>query len=208
MPEGTQHQLLTQLLEIKAGLSINDLAERLGIGRTAVKQHLASLERSGIVARGKSRRTGGRPGQVFVLTEAGINLFPKQYSWFSRMLFLTLRDRVGDQDLDRFMYELGVDMSAAALPRITGKTRPERIEEIVRIMNETGFIAETLPAEPHELPRITCHNCVYHDLSRDYPEVCSFDIGFLSGLMGADVEHEECMQRGGQSCRFRFKPLA
>jgi hypothetical protein len=27
-------------------------------------------------------------------------------------------------------------------------------------------------------------------------------------LMGADIEHQECMQRGGQACRFRFKPLS
>jgi DeoR family transcriptional regulator, suf operon transcriptional repressor len=45
-------------------------------------------------------------------------------------------------------------------------------------------------------------------LSKQYPEVCRFDIGFISGLMGAEVEHESCMQRGGDACRFRFVPPA
>jgi hypothetical protein len=47
---------------------------------------------------------------------------------------------------------------------------------------------------------------VFHDLSKDYVEVCQFDLGFLSGLMGAPIEQEECMQRGGQSCRLKFMP--
>ena len=76
-------------------------------------------------------------------------------------------------------------------------------------MNETGFVARTFTAmSGDKLPRVECKNCVYHDLSKDYPEVCRFDIGFLSGLMGAEIEHQSCMQRGGESCRFRFIPPA
>ncbi|MCM2477055.1 winged helix-turn-helix transcriptional regulator [Rhizobium sp. CG5] len=206
---GTQRRLLAQLLDVKNGLSIDDLAQRLDISRTAVKQHLSGLERDGYVARGTARKTAGRPEQTFVLTDDGIDVFPKQYSWFSRVLLQTLRSRIGEADLGEFMFNLGVDMSAAALPRITGKTRSERILEIVRIMNETGFVAQAIEGDAGSLARIACKNCVYHDLAKDHPEVCRFDIGFISGLMGADVEQEECMQRDeGQVCRFRFIPYA
>jgi predicted ArsR family transcriptional regulator len=76
-------------------------------------------------------------------------------------------------------------------------------------MIESGFIATTISAEGYDkLPRVECRNCVFHDLSNDYPEVCRFDIGFLSGLMGAEIEHQACMQRGGGACRFRFIPPA
>jgi DeoR family transcriptional regulator, suf operon transcriptional repressor len=153
----------------------------------------------------------GRPPQhVYVLTDSGTNLlFPKQYSWFSKMLIDTLRQQVGPEQVSQFMYDLGVKLSAGLIPRLVGKNRAERIDEIVKIMNETGFVAKTLgPPESGKLPRVECKNCVYHDLSKDYPEVCRFDIGFLSGLMGAEVEHQSCMQRGGDACRFRFIPPA
>jgi predicted ArsR family transcriptional regulator len=107
------------------------------------------------------------------------------------------------------MYDLGVKMSADLIPRLVGKNRAERIAEIVQIMNETGFLARTVsPNHPDKLPRVECRNCVYHDLSKNYPEVCRFDIGFLSGLMGAEVEHQACMQHGSETCRFRFIPPA
>jgi DeoR family transcriptional regulator, suf operon transcriptional repressor len=185
------------------------LVALVGLSRTAVNQHLVSLEREGYVRKAASRKTGGRPQHIYVLTEEGTNLFPKQYSWFSKLLIQTLREQVGEEQASKYMYELGVKMSAGLIPRLVGKNRVERIAEIVNIMNETGFVARTVsPTEPDKIPRVECKNCVYHDVSKDYPEVCRFDIGFLSGLMGAEVEHQSCMQRGGESCRFRFIPPA
>jgi DeoR family suf operon transcriptional repressor len=209
MTGNSQQQVLAQLLEHKSGVTVDELIASVGLSRTAVNQHLIVLERQGYIRKGTPRKTGGRPQHVYVLTEEGNNLFPKQYSWFSTLLIQTLREQLGEEQASQYMYNLGVKKSAMLIPRLVGKNRVERIAEIVKIMNETGFVARTVaPAEPDKLPRVECKNCVYHDLSKDYPEVCRFDIGFLSGLMGAEVEHQSCMQRGGQSCRFRFVPPA
>ena len=54
-----------------------------------------ALERDGYVSKTAPRKTGGRPQNVYVLTEEGTNLFPKQYSWFSKLLIQTLREEVG-----------------------------------------------------------------------------------------------------------------
>lgn len=201
----SQQQVLSQLLDHKSGATLDELAASVGLSRTAVNQHLIVLEREGYVRKDTPRKSGGRPQHIYVLTEQGTNLFPKQYSWFSKLLIETLRDQVGEEKVGEFMYELGVKKSAMLIPRLVGKNRTERIAEIVKIMNETGFQARTVAAaDPDKFPRVECMNCVYHDLSKDYPEVCRFDIGFLSGLMGAEVEHQACMQRGGTACRFRF----
>jgi DeoR family transcriptional regulator, suf operon transcriptional repressor len=201
----SQQQVLAQLLERKSGATLEELVNSVGLSRTAVNQHLMGLERDGYVRKAAPRKTGGRPQHIYVLTEEGTNQFPKQYSWFSKLLIETLREQVGEEQVGKYMYELGVKKSAMLIPRLVGKNRAERIAEIVKIMNETGFSARTVsPNDPDKLPRVECRNCVYHDLSKDYPEVCRFDIGFLSGLMGAEVEHQACMQRGSDTCRFRF----
>lgn len=208
-PSNSQQAVLNALLERKSGATLDELVSAVGLSRTAVNQHLVALEKSGHIGRGASRKTGGRPQNVYVLTEQGTNLFPKQYSWFSKMLIDTLRQQVGEEQVEQFMYDLGVQLSAGMIPRLVGKNRVERVFEIVQIMNETGFVARIIPSVGSEkLPRVECRNCVYHDLSKSYPEVCRFDIGFLSGLMGAEVEHQSCMQRGGEACRFRFIPPA
>jgi DeoR family transcriptional regulator, suf operon transcriptional repressor len=201
----SQQQVLAQLLERKSGATLDELVTLVGLSRTAVNQHLIALERDGYVRKSDPRKTGGRPQHLYVLTEEGTNQFPKQYSWFSKLLIETLREQLGEERVGQFMYDLGIKKSAMLIPRLVGKNRVERIAEVVKIMNETGFQARTVsPASPDKFPRVECKNCVYHDLSKDYPEVCRFDIGFLSGLLGAEVEHQSCMQRGGEACRFRF----
>lgn len=205
----SQKQVLIELLENKEGLTVDELASSVGLSRSAINQHLIVLEREGYVRKSGTRKTRGRPLRVYVLTEKGGNLFPRQYSWFSMMLIGILHNEMGEERLNEYMYELGVQLSASGIPRLVGLNRVERVNEIVKIMNETGFVARTIdPDDEGKTPRVECKNCVYHDLARDYPAVCRFDIGFLSGLMGAEVEHQECMQRGGTSCRFRFVPPA
>jgi DeoR family transcriptional regulator, suf operon transcriptional repressor len=209
MTGSSQQAVLDHLLENKSGSTLEELVKAVGLSRTAVNQHLLALEGQGFIRKSTPRKTAGRPQHVYVLTEEGANLFPKQYSWFSKLMFETLREQVGEEKASQFMYDLGVKRSAALIPRLIGKNRAERIEEIVKIMNETGFVAKTYgPPGSEKLPRVECRNCVYHDLSKQYPEVCRFDIGFLSGLMGAEVEHLACMQRGEDACRFRFIPPA
>jgi DeoR family transcriptional regulator, suf operon transcriptional repressor len=201
------YQVLSHLLKHKGGSTVEELATALGITRTAVNQHLTALAREGYVARGDFRKTTGRPVRLHVLTENGYNLFPKKYSWFSKVLISTMQEQMGADKLDGFMFDLGVKLSADMIPRLVGKDRSERVAETVRIMNETGFQAATIPSAPGDRhPRVECRNCVYHDLAKEYPSVCRFDIGFLSGLVGAEVEHESCMLRGGTACRFRFRP--
>lgn len=205
----SQKQVLKHLLLHKSGATVDELVRAVQLSRTAINQHVTVLEGVGYIRKAAPRKTGGRPGRIYMLTEEGTNLFPKKYSWFSRLLLQTLREQLGEERLAQYMFDLGVKMSGGLIPRLVGKNRTERVAEIVKIMNETGFVARTIShAEDDKLPRVQCKNCVYHDLSKDYPEVCRFDIGFLSGLMGAEVEHQACMQRGSDACRFRFKPPA
>jgi DeoR family suf operon transcriptional repressor len=205
----SQQQVLQQLLERRLGATVDELGASIGLSRTAINQHLLSLEHGGYVRRGVPRRTAGRPQQVYVLTEEGARQFPKQYAWFSRLLIQTLRQDMGEEKTSVFMYNLGVKRSAQLTPRLIGKGHGESVDEVVKIMNETGFVARVVaPAGPGSTAVVECKNCVYHDVSKDYPEVCRFDVGLLSGLLGSEVQHESCMHRSSESCRFRIAPPA
>lgn len=205
----TQRQILSLLLSRKEGMTVDQMADHFGIGRTAVNQHLATLKEQGYVANGHIQKGRGRPRKSYVLTNDGINLFPKKYSWFSALLLDVLQGQMGADQLADFMRDLGTQMAQDQLARVKGKRAPEKVAEIVKIMNENGFDARVVASQADEVtPRIECKNCVYHDLARDYRQVCQFDLGFLSGLMGQPIEHQSCMVRGGTACRFRFPPVA
>lgn len=199
-----QQQLLHLLLEHKSGLTVDELADALQITRTAVTQHLAVLERDGYVMKGNLQKTGGRPGRVYVLSPQGTHLFPKQYAWFANLLLGMLRKELGERGLVERLHGLAAELSSGLRARLAGKAPEDQVAEVVAIMNELAYEARALPGSDPERSGIEAKNCIYHDMARSYPEVCQFDIALLSQLLGSEVQHVECMVRGGNACRFLF----
>lgn len=202
-----QHQILDLLLNTKAGLCIDEIAGKLSISRNAVQQHIDKLERDGYVKTGMLNKTAGRPVRVFVLTEAGINSFQKQYAWFSELILAKLRQEMGPEALQRYLHELAGSLSQGLLPQFAGKQDEERLAELIRVMNELGFKAR-LNAANGDQPAIEAFNCIYHDLAQKFQEVCEFDRTLITALLDREIDHLECMAKGGGVCKFMIKPEA
>lgn len=202
----TQQDLLRILYNCKNGLTIFELSSRLKITRTAVRQHLLALEESGYLSNSSVRYGKGRPSQTYQLAQRGIDLFPKQYSWFSGLLLRAIKTQRGSMGLTQHLSELANSVVHTLTPRVEGKEGIDRAKEIVAIMNELSYDAKVTKNKPFDkLPAIEARNCVYHHLAEEFSEVCSFDLELLRKLSGAEVEHQECLVRGGESCRFVFR---
>ncbi|MGR8998571.1 MAG: helix-turn-helix transcriptional regulator [Gammaproteobacteria bacterium] len=200
----TQYQILKLLLENKTGLSIDEIATALNISRNAVQQHFSVLERDGYIQAGELKKTAGRPVRSYVLTEAGINSFPKQYAWFSELILSDLKNEMGSEAFQRYLHRLGNNLSQKFLSRFKGKQTDERIEELLKIMDELGFKTKNLKDSDSNERTIEACNCIYHDLAQKHEEICEFDRTLMSSLLDKDIEHVECMAKGGAVCRFKI----
>ena len=201
-----QQQLLTLLLQNKDGLTVEHLSRGLGITDNAVRQHLTALERDGMVARGETKSTGGRPEQLYGLTTAGHELFPRHYSWFAELLINSLREEQGTDALRERLESMGKAVGRQVTIRLAEtKDKAERIRALSGIMRELGYQSESIDPSKEKLPAIEATNCVFHSLAQRYPEVCHFDLAMMSEVVGCDVIHDECMVRGGHVCRFKFR---
>src|SRR5690606_13163268 len=178
-------------------------AESLKISRSAVHQHLSALERDGYLEKLIRPSQGGRPGYAWRLTNRGVHLFPKQYAFFSELMIRGMKKSLGSEGLSRVLEELGEDIARRYAPRLDGaRDDAERVRIVAEIMQELGYAARAANVEGQ--PEIDARNCVYHDLAAEHPEVCRLDLALLGALLGGDVQHIECMVRGGRACRFRL----
>ncbi|HEX5327334.1 MAG TPA: helix-turn-helix domain-containing protein [Acetobacteraceae bacterium] len=199
-----QRDLLHALLGAPEGLSVEALAARLGITRNAVRQHLAALAADGLVAFGSMRPSGGRPEQLHVLTEKGRELFPRRYSWFAELMIGLLRREHRGEGLRDRLRGLGTDVAAELRRQHPGPAGlDDRVSRLAGLMADLGYNARVQP-ESDQPPVIEANNCIFHQLAMKNPEICAFDLALLSDFTGADVEHQECMARGGRACRFAF----
>ncbi len=200
-----QHQILELLLKNRVGLSIDEIANAINISRNAVQQHFSTLERDCFIKKGVLKKTAGRPVRSYVLTEAGINCFPKQYAWFSELILSDLKQEMGSEAFTRYLQKLGANLSQNLLPGFEGKPTDERINELINIMGDLGFQATSMKAENDEEQYIEACNCIYHDLAQKYDEICELDKALISSLLDKEVELVECMAKDGHVCRFKIK---
>lgn len=200
-----QYQILELLLKNRAGLSIDEIANTLNISRNAVQQHFASLERDDYIQTGALKKTAGRPVRTFVLTEEGVNCFPKQYAWFSELILSDLKEEMGSEAFKRYMQKLGANLSQSLLPRFEGKQTEERVDELIKIMDELGFQATSIKATNSDDRYIKACNCIYHDLAQKHDEICELDKTLISTLLDKETELVECMAKGGHICSFKIK---
>ena len=142
--------------------------------------------------------------RIFVLTEEGINSFPKQYAWFSELILTDLKNELGSEAFQRYLHKLGNNLSKGLLPQLEGKQTDERIEALLKVMDGLGFNARnTTDSGTHE-QAIEAYNCVYHDLAQKHEEICEFDRTLISSILDTNIDHVECMAKGGIVCRFKI----
>lgn len=202
----TQQELLRLLHKKKEGLTIFELEELLSISRTAIKQHLFSLEKSSLIEHGSLRKSGGRPTQSYILTTKGEEQFPRQYSWFAQILLETIGAEKDKKGLEKFLTKLGSNIALKYLPNINQLPVKERLKKVANILTGLGYEAEVVPSnDKFEASKIEISNCIFHQLASSCPEVCSFDKSLLTKLTGHEVELQSCITLGGSVCCFGIK---
>ncbi|OGS98988.1 MAG: transcriptional regulator [Gallionellales bacterium RBG_16_56_9] len=203
---GRQKELLKLLLKNKSGMTADELSAQLGITRNAVRQHLAALETDRLVEKAETRPSGGRPQQLYVLTEKGHECFPRQYSWFAQLLVESVLQDSGTQGLGERLGAMGARVGAqlrAQYPEL--KTREEKVSKLSEIMQEIGYSTHA-PESAKGAPVIDADNCVFHHLAMKNPDICQFDLALAASFTDSTIEHQECMARNDNTCRFRFEP--
>lgn len=197
----TQQRLLRTLLRAPDGMSVERLTKALGVTHNAIRTHLSTLQRDGVVNRVGQRPTGGRPEFLYILSPAGRESFPRRYRQIAENLISEVGDTLGHGTLEKVMRRMGTKAGKRQLSQ--GKSKVS-VRDTALAMKQLGYEASARRSNAGD-DEIVARNCVFHELAENYPAVCEFDLAFLETAVGRPVEHRECMIRGGKVCRFGFK---
>lgn len=199
-----QQELLKLLLKNKSGMSVDKLSKQLDITRNAVRQHLAALENNGLVTQGVTLPSGGRPEQLYILTDAGRESFPRHYSWLAQLIVESIKQQSGTEGLRERMGAMGTEVAMQLLDKYPGlKSKQQKVEKLSEIMEQLGYNTQSATVKDG-MPTIEADNCIFHHLASQNPEICQFDLSLMSTFTGSDINHQECMANGGNICRFKF----
>jgi predicted ArsR family transcriptional regulator len=81
-------------------------------------------------------------------------------------------------------------------------SRGEKIQKLSEIMEQLGYNVRSTGGATAEV--IEAENCVFHTLALMNQDICQFDLALLSAFTDSTIDHQECMAKGGNICRFKF----
>ena len=191
----TRGQIITLLR--RSSRTVDELAQELDLTHTAVRAHLAALERDGLVQQRSERRGSGKPSSVYDLTPAAEYLFPKSYGQLLDQLLDVLGEHKPNGDVETLLREVGRRMAAEwTIPH--GDLRM-RLDASVEVLNELGGLMER--ETEGETLCIRGYRCPFAAVVQDHPEVCDLAETLVTELVGVPMQ-EECGRTGSVPCRF------
>jgi predicted ArsR family transcriptional regulator len=201
MMHQTRRHIL-ELLRTRTGQTVSELSASLHLTRTAVLNHLATLQADGLVIRRGLRPGKRRPSIVYEVTPSADAAFPKTYDAFAADVLQALRDQ-GPATVGRTLRRVEAQWIARDLPRVQKLRGRARTEMVSRILAERGFLP-TLQSD-HDGYVLREHNCPVMRLAIDYLEVCDTIHRWMEALFGTSLRRTHCMRRGEAFSEYHFR---
>ena len=196
--ETTRGQLVTLLR--RGPQPVDALAASLGLTPNAVRAHLLTLERDGLVRQGGTRRSpgAGKPATLFELHPDAETMMSRAYAPVLRALLEELATTLPAAQLESLLDGLGRRLATGNVPSGGNSTR-SRIETGAEVLRSLGGLVEV--EERDGIPVIRGYGCPLAVAVERRPEACRAVRSLLGEVVGTEVRLC-CSYKERPSCCF------
>lgn len=181
--------------------TVNELMAELDLTDNAVRAHLISLERDGLIKQSGMQPGTRKPHFAYELTDEAEHLFPKAYDVLLNQLISALKKRLKPSALNDVLREVGRSLAGAdAAPQKSGNI-DGRIARALSALEAIGGAAR-VEKEGDKL-FIKSGNCAMATAVAEHPEVCQLTEALLGEIIGKQVR-EHCDREGSPKCAFEI----
>ncbi len=195
--ESTRGQILALLHDEPR--NVNDLAAALQLTDNAVRAHLISLERDGLIQRRGVRRGVRKPHVAYGLTADAEHIFPKAYGLLLNHLLASVSRRLNRRELRASMREVGRALAGEHAYRLRRKKSGERLTAALDIIKKLGGAPVAFRVDGQKI--IRGNTCPLAAITADYPEACLIVETLLTEIIGVPVK-EHCARGQPPACCF------
>jgi len=186
--------------------TVEELATELGLTDNAVRNHLALLERDGMVRQVGVRRVkgAGKPATIFELDPAAEPQFSRAYPPVLSAVLDVLIDELPAERAVEILDKVGRRLGAGAGGPATGSLA-DRAERAADALRALGAEVDVVTEEGALVLRGA--GCPLSSVVRHRPETCRAVESFVSEIVGTPVR-ECCARDDRPRCRFVVQPAA
>lgn len=180
--------------------TVAELAKALQLTHNAIRAHLATLERDGLIRRSGERRGFRKPHYSYELTQEAEELFPKTYGPLLNRVLAALKKRFGSNKVTSVLRAVGRDL-ATFRRSAANVSIDERLENVVKVFREFGGHARIEQSDGTTLIRGTA--CPLAAITGDHTEVCQMVQTLISEIVGISVR-QKCQREPIPKCCFEL----
>jgi len=166
--------------------TVNELAESLQLTDNAVRSHLSTLERDGLVQQSGVRPGLRKPHTLYALTAEAEQLFPKAYAPLLNQVLDVMGEHVDAGVREAILREVGRRMATDYLAPAQEQNLEERMNLVRKVFGELGGLATVEEQDGHFF--ICGDSCPLGAVTARHPEVCRLAETLVSEIAGASVE--------------------
>jgi predicted ArsR family transcriptional regulator len=183
--------------------TVNELAAALQLTDNAVRGHLLSLERDGLVQHEGTRPGKRKPHAAYGLSAGAERVFPKAYGPLLNHFVTVISSRLTLAALRAAMRDVGRAVAEDHLERWERRNRLERIKAALDLLHDLGGLARFDERDGRQF--IYGRNgCPLAAVTSSHPEACLIVESLLSTVIG--VPAKKCCEYGGTPrCCFELK---
>jgi predicted ArsR family transcriptional regulator len=182
--------------------TVNELAAELGLTDNAVRAHILSLERDGLVRQSGVQRGHRKPHFAYELTSEAENLFPKAYDALLNELITVLKVRLSPGSLQEVLREVGRSIAGTRASEQHNDDLRSRAQGALRALEALGGSA-ILEKEDDKFV-IRGRSCPLGVAVKEHPELCELAEALVAKIVQASVE-ECCDRNGTPKCCFEIR---
>jgi predicted ArsR family transcriptional regulator len=201
-PPSTKRTVL-ELIKRNGPQTVAQLSRALELSGPAVRRHLETLENEGLVTQTTRAIGRGRPAHLYALTEAGHDLFPRNYDQLAAQLLDAVQCQLGNEGVERMFAHRQRMLAERYTGRTSGRELKDLAGELAAIQDENGYMAEW-QADGEERYLVREHNCAIAKVAGAHPSACAHELALFQQLAGPGVEVERVahMQAGDLECAY------
>jgi predicted ArsR family transcriptional regulator len=203
--KSTKDKILQTLLR-KPKITINELADAVGINPISVRHHLTNLQMEGLIAAEEERHGVGRPRLVYSLTEGGMERFPTKYLRLTTRLLAQMKETMPGPIVTKLFNQVAEDLASEYSSQIQGLSMEERLDVVKELLAQEGFTVEWEKKDGEY--RIHEISCPYYQIGIAHPEVCTVDQTLISKMLALPASKVQCILNGGSHCTYVVHPAA
>ena len=196
---------IVQFLQKQGTATHKELEAYLGLTRTAVREHIATLEGGGYVARQTVVQGRGRPHHEYSNTDKARSLFACHCGDLSVTMLSEMMELMPVETIDVLMARLARRVAQEYAADMKSEGTRARVHELAKLMSQKGILCQVHEELGGSQIQLELFNCPYHDLALEHQEICTMDRDMIGHAVGIPVELVDCIMEDSNSCHFGFE---